>query len=59
MDDYAIIGWPECQSYMHQNGWKENSSLIEQNDHIGIGSSTYLVSLDWIASLDEEELYNY
>ena len=55
MEDYAIIGWPEIQSYMELDGFQENSALIDENVHIGIGSSTYLISLDWLASLEEEE----
>lgn len=54
MEDYAIIGWPEIQSYMELDGFRENSALIDENVHIGIGSSTYLVSLDWLAELNEE-----
>ncbi len=58
MEDYAIIGWPEIQEYMSLEGFRENSALITPNLHIGIGSSTYLIDLGWLASLaslEEEE----
>ena len=55
MEDYAIIGWPEIQEYMSLEGFRENSALITPNSHIGIGSSTYLIDLGWLASLNEEE----
>ena len=55
MEDYAIIGWPEIQKYTQLIGFKENSTLITPNPHIGIGMSTYLIDLGWLASLEEEE----
>ena len=55
MEDYAIIGWPKIQEYMSLEGFRENSALITPNSHIGIGSSTYLIDLGWLASLEEEE----
>ena len=55
MEDYAIIGWPEIQKYMSLIGFKENSTLITPNPHIGIGMSTYLIDLGWLASLEEED----
>lgn len=51
MNDYEIIGWPEIQAFMDLDGFDENATLIEENDNMGIGSSTYLVSLDWLKSL--------
>jgi len=51
MEDYEIIGWPEIQFIMDLEGFKGNSSLIEENDNIGIGSSTYLVSKEWLNSI--------
>ena len=55
MEDYAIIGWPEIQKYTQLQGFKEKSTLITPNPHIGIGMSTYLIDLGWLASLEEEE----
>ena len=55
MEDYAIIGWPEIQKYMSLEDFKENSALITPNPHIGIGMSTYLIDLGWLASLNEPE----
>lgn len=48
MDKFEIIGWPEIQYYMTWPGFNEHSALIDQNELIGIGSSTYLVSKEWI-----------
>lgn len=54
MEDYVIVGWPDIQELMDLEGFEENSTLINQNDEMGIGSSTYLVSKEWLES-DEEE----
>lgn len=54
MDNFAIIGWPDIQEYMEEEDFHENAALIEPNDYIGIGSSTYLVSKEWLESLEEE-----
>ena len=55
MEDYEIIGWPEIQYFMDLEGFDENATLIEPNDNMGIGSSTYLVDKEWLNSLNEEE----
>lgn len=52
MEDYEIIGWPEIQYYMELEGFGENSSLIMPNDNIGIDSSTYLVSTEWLEQIE-------
>lgn len=52
MEDYEIIGWPEIQYYMELEGFEENSSLIMPNDNIGIDSSTYLVSTEWLEQIE-------
>lgn len=51
MDEYEIIGWPDIQYYMEYEGFRENSTLIEPNDNIGIGSSTYLISVEWLKQI--------
>lgn len=51
IEDYTIIGWPEIQYYMDEPGFRENSALIDQNENIGIGSSTYLISNEWLNNL--------
>lgn len=51
MEDFEIIGWPEIQEFMDFHGFKENSTLIESNEKLGIGSSTYLVSKKWLENL--------
>lgn len=53
MEDYEIIGWPEIQAFMDIEGFDDNAALIDVNDAMGIGSSTYLVSKDWLKSLEE------
>jgi len=55
MEDFEIIGWPDIQAVMDLNGFDENATLIEPNDNMGIGSSTYLVDKEWLESLEEEE----
>ena len=55
MEDFIIVGWPEIQAYMELPGFRENSALIEQNDEIGIGSSTYLISKDWEENLNKDQ----
>ena len=51
MDKYTIIGWPEIQAFMELDGFEDNATLINENDSMGIGSSTYLVNVDWLNSL--------
>ena len=55
MEDFEIIGWPEIQELMDSDGFSENTTLIEPNDNLGIGSSTYLVCKKWLESLGEEK----
>lgn len=33
---------------MDKEGFRENSALIDMNENIGIGSSTYLISRNWL-----------
>ena len=54
MEDYVIIGWPDIQDIMDEEGFGDNAALIEPNDSMGIGSSTYLVDKEWLESLEEE-----
>ncbi len=49
--DYEIIEWPDIQAYMELEGFKDNATLIEPNDAMAIGSSTYLVNKTWLDSL--------
>ena len=51
MEDYVIIGWPEIQAFMDLEGFDDNATLINENDAMGIGSSTYLINADWVKSL--------
>lgn len=52
MEDYEIIEWPDIQAFMELDGFKENSTLIEPNESMGIGSSTYLVKKEWLDFLE-------
>ena len=53
MEDYEIIGWPDIQAFMDLDGFEENATLIEPNDEMSIGSSTYLVDKEWLESFDK------
>lgn len=55
MEDFEIIGWPDIQYFMELEGFDENATLIESHGALGIDSSTYLVSKEWLESLGEEE----
>lgn len=55
MEDFEIIGWPDIQAFMDCDGFDENATLIDPNPNLGIDSSTYLVSKEWLESLKEEE----
>ena len=52
MEDYEIIGWPEIQELMDKECFEDNATLIEPNDAMSIGSSTYLVDKEWLESLE-------
>ena len=54
MEYYEIISWPDTQYFMDLESFNENATLIEPNDNLGIGSSTYLVSKEWLESLGTE-----
>lgn len=54
MKDYEVIGWPEIQEIMVEEGFGENATLIEPNGNMGIDSSTYLVDKEWLESLGDE-----
>ena len=54
MEDCEIIGWPDIQYFMDLEGFNENATLIEPNDNMGIGSSTYFVSKEWLESIGTE-----
>ena len=51
MDEYAILGWPDIQAFMDLDGFEDNATLINENDSMGIGSSTYLERVDWLSAL--------
>lgn len=54
MEDYEIIGWPDIQAFMELDGFHQHATLIIPHDLLGIGSSTYLISKDWLNSLPYE-----
>lgn len=52
MDKFVVVTWPEVQDLMEQEGFEENSYLI--NDDKGLddfGSSAYFVRESWLKSL--------
>lgn len=52
MSNYVIVCWPESQRLFSEEGFEENSYLI--NDEQGIddfGSSAYFVDEEWLNSL--------
>lgn len=53
MEDYIIIGWPEVQCIMDEVDFDKYSTLINQNDIIGIGSSCYLIDKEWYNSINK------
>lgn len=53
MEDYEIVGWPDIQDIMDEESFKENATLIEPNDAMGIGSITYLVDKEWLKYLEQ------
>ena len=54
MEDYEIVGWPDIQYLIEEEGFNENATLIHINEAMGIDSSTYLVNKEWLESLDKE-----
>ena len=54
MENYELIDWPDIQAFMNLDGFDDNATLIEPNDSMGIGSSTYLVDKEWLESLGEK-----
>ena len=54
MEDYEIIGWPDIQALMEEEGFHDNATLIEPNYAMGIDSSTYLVDKEWLESFNEK-----
>ena len=58
MEDFEIIGWPDIQELMELEGFNANATLIEPHGALGIDSSTYLVSKEWLESLGEEDETN-
>lgn len=55
MEDYEIVGWPDIQYLMEREGFEDNAALINENESLGIGSSTYLVDKEWLESVTFNE----
>ena len=53
-NDYEIIEWPDIQYFMECKGFEDNATLINPNEAMGVGSSTYLVDKRWLESLDTD-----
>lgn len=52
MEEYEIIDFPEIQYYMDKEGFEENATLITPNESMGIGSSTYLIKVEWLKTTE-------
>lgn len=52
MEEFEIIEWPEIQYYMDKEGFEENTTLITPNESMSIGSSTYLVKVEWLKTTE-------
>ena len=53
MSNYIVIGWPDIQYLFNEEGFEENSYLV--NDEQGLedfGSSAYFVNVDWLKEHD-------
>ena len=53
---YILVEWPDVQDLMDKEGFKENSSLADEEK---FGSSAYFVSEEWYNENYEEEEYNF
>lgn len=54
IDDFELVGWPEIQYYMDEEGFEENATLVNSNPAMGIESSTYLIVSEWLDSLENQ-----
>ena len=48
MNEYEVIGWPEIQEIMDEDGFEDNATLITINEAMGIGPNTFLVNKKWL-----------
>ena len=53
---YILVEWPDVQYLMGKEGFKENSSLADEEK---FGSSAYFVSEEWYDKNYEEEQYGF
>lgn len=53
---YILVEWPDVQYLMGKEGFKENSSLADEEK---FGSSAYFVSEEWYDENYEEEEYDF
>lgn len=53
---YILVEWPDVQYLMDKEGFKENSSLADEEK---FGSSAYFVSEEWYDENYEEKEYNF
>lgn len=57
MDKYIVVQWPDIQTYMDKEGFKDNAHLI--NDEKGIelfGSSAYFINEEWADKVDSQDV---
>ena len=53
---YILVEWPDVQYLMDKEGFKENSSLADEEK---FGRSAYFVSEEWYDENYEEKEYNF
>lgn len=50
---YIVITWPDIQELMVEDGFREHSYLVnDEQGMIDFGSSAYFVDIEWLKSLN-------
>lgn len=50
---YTVITWPDIQELMVEDGFREHSYLVnDEQGMIDFGSSAYFVDIEWLKSLN-------
>ena len=53
-EKYVVVGWPEIQVLMDEEGFDDNSYLVADEKGLDdFGSSAYFVSCDWLREIDK------
>ena len=54
---YVVVSWPDSQTLMDMEGFRENSYLANDEKAINdFGSSAYFVDEDWLAKVDRNKV---